>query len=742
MTTKLHNHSSSPEPVWRIAVPTPLLRLFDYLPPDSATHGAVAAGARVRVPFGRRTVTGVIMEVGSDSDFPRDRLKRATELLDPAPVLPEGIVALLRWAADYYQHPIGEVMGTALPVLLRQGETPEVPGVESWQLTAEGEVTAPETLARAPRQQALFALLKRHTGGLTGDELNRELDQWRPAARALVEKGLVQRQVRDCLLPATDEPRPAPNLNEHQARAVEGILAAFGEFGVLLVEGVTGSGKTEVYLAAIERALEEGRQVLVLVPEIGLTPQLLTRFRERFAVPIAVMHSGLNDRERLCAWNMARTGKAPIVIGTRSAVFTPLPQLGLIIVDEEHDASFKQQDGFRYHARDLAVMRARNANIPVVLGSATPSLESLANCERGLYGRLHLPSRAGAARPPRVLLLDVRSQPLDEGLSPPLIESVGETLAAGDQVLLFLNRRGYAPTLLCHECGWVANCQRCDAHMTYHARGQRLRCHHCGAERAVNRQCPDCGSTDLRTLGQGTERLEAALRRHFPDTGIVRIDRDTTRRKDAMKEKLAGVHRGEHQLLIGTQMLAKGHDFPGVTLVGLIDIDQGLFSADFRGAERMAQLIVQVAGRAGRGEKPGEVIIQTHHPDHPLLLTLLEGGYRAFAAQALAERRAAGLPPHGYLALFRAEAPNLAAPAAFLEQVRARLGQHAGLGVLGPIPAPMEKRAGRFRAQLLLMAQERRLLHGVLRATMPGLDELPEARRVRWSLDVDPQEMF
>ena len=724
-----------------MAVPTPLPRLFDYLPPVRETTGAAVPGVRVRVPFGRRMVTGVLLELASDSEVARERLKPADALLDPHPLVPADVLHLLRWAADYYQHPIGEVMSTALPVLLRQGEPPEVPGVESWQLTPDGQATLPEILARAPRQQALFAYLKRHANGLTADEINRHLDNWRPAARGLAEKGLVERVVRDCLIASAATATP-PALNEHQAEAVAAILGDFGGFSSLLLEGVTGSGKTEVYLAAIEQALAEDRQVLVLVPEIGLTPQLLARFRARFPVPVAVMHSGLNDRERLCAWNMARTGKAPVVIGTRSAVFTPMPDLGLIIVDEEHDASFKQQDGFRYHARDLAIVRARNRKLPVVLGSATPSLESLANCERGLYSRLHLPSRAGAARPPRVRLLDVRSQPLDEGLSAPLIESVRQTLAAGDQVLLFLNRRGYAPTLLCHECGWVARCQRCDAHMTFHARGQRLRCHHCGAERAVNRQCPDCGSTDLRTLGQGTERLEAALRRHFPDTGIVRIDRDTTRRKHAMKEKLDGVHSGEHQLLIGTQMLAKGHDFPGVTLVGLIDIDQGLFSADFRGAERMAQLIVQVAGRAGRGDKPGEVVIQTHHPDHPLLLTLLEGGYRAFAAQALAERRAAGLPPHGYLALFRAEAPNPQAPAAFLDGVRAQLGRPAAVSVLGPIPAPMEKRAGRFRAQLLLMARERRDLHALLRAVVPRLDGLPEARRVRWSLDVDPQEMF
>ena len=728
-------------PILRVAVPTPLPRLFDYLPPVRA-QDRIQPGARVRVPFGRRSVTGVVVETAATSELPRERLKPASALLDPQGLLPGDSLDLLRWAADYYQHPLGEVIATALPVLLRQGEPPEVPGVEGWRLTRTGEDTDPATLARAPRQQQLFALLKRQTDGLTADAIGAALEHWRPAAKALADKGLIERVQRDCLLAATDHPAATPALNAEQAAAVEAITGSLGGFTPLLVEGVTGSGKTEVYLAAIDAVLATGRQVLVLVPEIGLTPQLLARFRARFAVPIAVMHSGLNDRERLCAWNMARTGRAPIVIGTRSAVFTPLPRLGLIVVDEEHDASFKQQDGFRYHARDLALVRARNAGIPVVLGSATPSLESLANAERGLYTRLHLPSRAGAARPPRVRLLDLRAQPLDEGLAPALIQAVGQTLAAGEQVLLFLNRRGYAPTLLCHECGWVADCQRCDAHMTYHARGQRLRCHHCGAERAVNHQCPDCGSTDLRTLGQGTERLEAALRRLFPDTGIVRIDRDTTRRKHAMAEKLAGVHSGEHQLLIGTQMLAKGHDFPGVTLVGLIDIDQGLFSADFRGAERMAQLIVQVAGRAGRGEKPGEVIIQTHHPDHPLLLTLLEGGYRAFAAQALTEREAAGLPPFGHLALFRAEAPGPEAPAGFLQAVRDRLGSTGEVSVLGPIPAPMEKRAGRYRAQLLLMASQRRPLHAVLRAVMPTLAELPEARRVRWSLDVDPQEMF
>jgi primosomal protein N' (replication factor Y) len=432
------------------------------------------------------------------------------------------------------------------------------------------------------------------------------------------------------------------------------------------------------------------------------------------------------------------------VIGTRSAVFTPMPRLGLIIVDEEHDASYKQHEGFRYSARDLAIRRAQQAAIPIVLGSATPSLESLHNALTGRYRLLHLGRRAGSAAPPAMHLIDVRGQGLLEGLSNALLHHMRRHLDAGGQTLLFLNRRGFAPALLCHSCGWVADCKRCDAHMTLHRAQHKLRCHHCGAERAPDIACPACAAQDLLAAGQGTERVEAALRSLFPEVGITRIDRDTTRRKGSLDRMLDGVHKGDTRILVGTQMLAKGHDFPDVSLVGILDADGGLFSADFRAPERMAQLITQVAGRAGRAARPGEVYIQTHQPHHALLNQLIPSGYRAFAEAALAERQEALYPPHGHLALLRAESAQAAPSMSFLEQAAAlaRESLPEGVELWGPVPAPMERRAGRFRAQLLLQSQQRSSLHALLREWVPRLDELSSARRARWSLDVDPQDLM
>ncbi|MFZ5588112.1 MAG: primosomal protein N' [Pseudomonadota bacterium] len=533
-----------------------------------------------------------------------------------------------------------------------------------------------------------------------------------------------------------------PPLNADQQRAVAALSAALDAAQPFLLDGVTGSGKTEVYLSVIEQALARGAQALVLVPEIGLTPQLVQRFRERFSAPLAVMHSSLSDGERLRAWLAARDGTASIVLGTRSAVFAPLARPGVFIVDEEHDLSFKQQDGFRYHARDVAVMRARRANVPIILGSATPSLESLYNVQQGRYRRLVLASRAGASRAPVMRVLDVRRQTLDGGLSPMLLQGVARHLGEGGQALLFLNRRGYAPMLICHECGWVASCARCDARLVFYQTQRRLRCHHCAAERAADAQCPACGCVDLRTVGQGTERVEQHLARHFPHAGIVRIDRDSTRRKGSMQAMLDDVHAGRSQILIGTQMLAKGHHLPNVTLAAILDADQGLFGVDFRAAERMAQLIVQVAGRAGRAGKPGEVLIQTHHPDHPLLRTLITQGYGAFAATALEERALSELPPYSYLALLRAEAVKAEAPLDFLRAAHAQAPAAHAVQLFGPVAAPMERRAGRYRAQLLVQAPQRAALHRFLTAWLPELEALKLARKVRWSLDVDPMEMI
>ena len=658
-----------------IAVPSPLRRSFDYLPPRGEAVPLVP-GCRVKVPFGRGHTVGVVLAVASQSRVAKTRLKHVLEVLDTEPLLPTELLSLLEWASAYYHHPIGEVVAAALPVALRQGRTPR---------------------ARDPG--------------------------WVQSAASLL----------------TETP---PTLHPAQAEAVQAVAAARG-FQAFLLEGITGSGKTEVYLRLIEQVIGAGKQALVLAPEIALTPQLMERFTQRFSVPVVLLHSGLSEGERLQAWRAASSGQAAIVIGTRSAVFTPLARLGLIVVDEEHDLSLKQQDGFRYHARDVAIMRAQRAAVPVLLGSATPALESLHNVRTGRYQHLLLPQRAGRASAPRVTVLDMRSTPTEGRVSRPLLAQMATTLERSEQALVFLNRRGYAPTLICSGCHWVAICARCDTRMVLSQRAQHLACHHCGASRAADTVCPACHVAALYALGHGTERVEETLARHFPQAAVARMDRDTTRAKGALQALITDVHAGRSQILVGTQMLAKGHHFPKVTLVGILDADQGLYGVDFRAPERMAQLIVQVMGRAGRGDAGGQVVIQTHHPEHPLLHLLLARGYAAFAEAALVERAEAGLPPYSALALLRAEAVDAQSPQAFLEAARV-IAEAAGVTdvqLLGPVSAPQERRAGRTRAQLLLQASRRATLHQLLTHCLPQWEGLKLARRVRWSLDVDPMEM-
>ncbi|MEO5702873.1 MAG: primosomal protein N', partial [Gammaproteobacteria bacterium] len=660
--------SDSP-PVICVAVPSPLRQSFDYYAPAGYDIALLPPGARVKVPFGRTTTIGVILDTISVSRIAPERLKVAGAVLDRDSLLPTDTLKLMRWASSYYHYPVGEVVLSALPALLRQGGPACARGISTWHLTAEGLAAKVESLARAPRQAALLRLLQSQDYGLSASHT--ALGNWRPILHKLMDRQWVEERVTSGLVPDYDTPSEGtpPELNPHQRQAVETVAATLGSFQTFLLDGVTGSGKTEVYLRLIAQVIGGGRQAMVLVPEIGLTPQLVQRFQRRFQVPVAVLHSNLNDQERLTAWLAARDGSAPIVLGTRSAVFTPLKFPGIFIIDEEHDLSFKQQDGFRYHARDVAVRRAQHAQVPIVLGSATPSLESLHNVQQNRYVRLVLPHRAGSAQAPSISMMDIRHQLLEGGLSVPLTVAMAQHLGKGDQVLLFLNRRGYAPSLICHDCGWLAVCERCDARLVFYQQQRHLlRCHHCGAERAMVKKCPDCTSADLRPLGQGTERVEQALAQRFPQTGIVRIDRDSTRRKGAMQAMLDGVHAGHSQILIGTQMLAKGHHLPNVTLVGILDTDQGLFGMDFRSPERMAQLIVQVTGRAGRCDKPGQVMIQTRHPDHPLLRTLLSQGYAAFAQAALDERRLAALPPYSCMALLRATAVQPEPPQDFLNQ--------------------------------------------------------------------------
>jgi primosomal protein N' (replication factor Y) len=716
-------------PIVRIALPVPLHTLFDY-----ACEGQdVQPGCRVQVPFGRRRLVGVAFATDVAAPDPSRPLKPVERVLDDAPLLGPELLATLGWAARYYQHPPGEAVLTALPATLRSARAVPALRPARWRLTAAGAAALAAPPARRTRLLALLESLA------AGSRASAELDACAgPAARrAATARGWIEPAHE--AVPAAG-PVPAAVLNPAQRAAADAVVAADG-FEPFLLDGVTGSGKTEVYLEIVRACLARGRQALVLVPEIALTPQALRRFRAGLGVEVAALHSGLGESERARAWLAAARGEARVVLGTRSAVLAPLPEAGVIVVDEEHDVSYKQQDGFRYHARDLAVVRARALGVPVVLGSATPSLESLANVDAGRYRRVRLPHRAGLARPPALRVVDVRRQRLQHGLAPSTLAAIEACLARDEQVLVFRNRRGYAPVLFCPDCAWSAQCPHCDRALTLHRRERRLRCHHCAFEQVQPAACPACGGASLHPLGEGTERLEDALAAQFPHTPIVRIDRDTTRgrrMRDALLENLPS--RGA-RLLVGTQMLAKGHDLPHLTLVVVVGVDEALHSVDFRASERLGQLVVQVAGRAGRAERPGEVILQTQDPAHPLLATLLQGGYHALATRLLEDRRAAGLPPFGHLALVRAEAGDAAVLQAFLLAAMA-CPHDPAVAAHGPLAAPMPRRAGAWRGQILLESAERPALQADLPRWLDAVRALPAARRVRWSIDVDPVDLY
>jgi primosomal protein N' (replication factor Y) (superfamily II helicase) len=733
--------------VVRVALDMPLRRVFDYLPPNTLgppeRHWGVEPGVRVRVPFGRQRLVGVVVELAGSSDLPEERLKPILEVLDARPILDTAALGLLRWAAEYYHHPIGEVISAALPKALRLGASSSS-AEERWSATVQGrEAHQQGEPKRAPKQRKLLEFLVDHAGS-TADTLTEHVPNWRDAARSLIARGWIGSL--EVIPEINDAPSGAqtsgPTLADEQRNAVEAVGKALNQYGTFVLHGVTGSGKTEVYLQLVERVLTQGRRALVLVPEIGLTPQLVGRFRERFGVPMAVLHSALTDHERLLAWRAAFSGHARIVLGTRSAVFAPIWDLGIIIVDEEHDSSFKQHEGgFRYSARDLAVVRAQRANVPVLLGSATPALETLNNVTTSRYVRLTLPRRADQAAPPRMALVDLRANAIHAGISTPAIQAIERHLKEDGQVLVFLNRRGYAPTLLCTACGWVAPCSECDARLTVHMSAGRLRCHHCGADGALPARCPQCGFA-VKPVGQGTERIEETLATLFPGVSLARLDRDVVRKRADMEDVMRRMASGEARILVGTQMVTKGHDFPNVTLVVVLNADQGLFSTDFRAPERLAQTIVQVAGRAGRGTRLGEVLIQTEFPGHPLLLSLLSDGYDGFARAALEERAQAAWPPFSRLAAVRDSAPTAAAALEFLTEARKLAKAPRSVKLLGPVPAAMARRAGRHHAQLLVESADRTALHRFLEAWLPEVEHLHSARRVRWALDVDPIELF
>ncbi|WP_028868111.1 primosomal protein N' [Psychromonas arctica] len=735
--------------ICRVALAIPLHKQFDYLLPAYLHPEDLNSliGSRVLVPFGggHRKQVGVITATPAQSDYAIEKLKSISQLLDQQALLSHSLYKLLNWAAIYYQHPFGDVFQQAIPTLLRKGKPATFKAQEYWKLKqADSDISQ---LTRAKKQYQAAQLLQ--VSALSYDQL-KENNVSRATLNSLQEKQLVTRYEE---IPASNlewaeslqELQQKPQLSTEQALAITSVTQQLNKFKCYLLEGITGSGKTEVYLNILKAVLEKGQQALIIVPEIGLTPQTIKRFKARFSVPIYLKHSALNEQQQLETWLHAKQGSAAIVIGTRSAIFSDFKNLGLIILDEEHDASFKQQDSFRYHARDFAIKRASQENIPILLGSATPAFESLNNALSGRYQHLFLTHRAGNATPPRNDLINLTGLPLKSGLSPQLIELMQQHLDKNNQVILFLNRRGYAPVLMCHECGWLAKCQRCDAFYTYHKSANYLHCHHCMATHPVPEQCHDCGSTNLHSTGVGTEQLEETLTQLFPDHKTVRIDRDNTRKKDSFNEYLNDINSGKYKILLGTQMLAKGHHFPDVTLVALVDVDGALFSNDFRASERLGQLFTQVAGRAGRAEKKGQVVLQTFHPEHNLLQELVNNGYGDFSRSALQERKMAQLPPFSYQALIRAESLNATQAENFLTLCKQTLNQIAQnnkvsdrLLILGPIAASMERRAGKYRFQLLIQSEQRVLVTKTLNIALTHFEKIPEGRKVRWSIDVDP----
>lgn len=723
------------EHVVRVALPLPLPRLFDY-----RVSGEVCPqiGQCARLPFRAGEKTGVIIAIDPPDSPPRDKLKPVLEILTDLPPLPAPWLALTAFASRYYQHPLGEVMAAALPPGIRRALS--LPRDDDPWLTTTTEGRA--ALAEAGKlTRALAAVLAVQSAGAR--RRSQLLGDLEGDAAAAIREARKRGWLAVVSRAGEREPIGALTLNAAQAAAVAAVNAAAGSFKPFLLFGVTGSGKTEVYLHQIAHTLAQGKQALMLVPEIGLTPQLMERVASRFpGANLVSLHSGMAEGARSLGFVQALKGEADIVLGTRLSVFVPLPRLGLIVVDEEHDASFKQQDGLRYSARDLAVWRAHHENLPVLLGSATPALETWQQAEAGRYTRLDLPAPAVAERPPALKRIDTRRIKLDHGLSKPLLDAIAERLTRGEQSLLFLNRRGYAPVVACAQCNWVSACPHCSANMVFHAADRALRCHHCGHETAVPRVCPDCGNQDLHAFGRGTQRLEERLREHFPQARIERVDRDSVRTPAQWEEVRARIEACEIDVLVGTQMLAKGHDFPMLTLVGIIGADAGLYSADYRAPERLFQQLMQVAGRSGRGELPGEVLVQTEFPEHPLYEHLARRDYPAYAKRELADRRLAGFPPWGHHAVLRAEAQALDDAVAFLGQVRELAAAlQSPVRIYDVVPMRLVRRARLERAQLVLEADSRATLQQLLTTLLPRLYALKTARELRWHVDVDPGEL-
>lgn len=717
--------------VIKVAIPIPKRSLFDYL---VNTEEVPVIGARVEVPFGRQRLIGVVCSVDTKSDFALSQLKYISRIIDQHSIFSPQLLTWLQWSAKYYHHSVGDVFHSALPVKLRQGAENKLRVHKTWQLTKAGEqfdITTIKSNAHKQKviMQALQGSQKLPPGATT-------------VLKSLQQKALVE-QVEQPLL---DLQQLSQQLDEkdtltptiEQALAISAITHK-QDFQCWLLDGITGSGKTEVYLQAITPVLKQAKQVLILVPEIGLTPQTVARFEKRFGVPVGALHSGLNDEQRFEVWYKAKYGHLAIVIGTRSAVFTDFKSLGMIIIDEEHDGSFKQQDSFRYHARDIATVRARSLKIPLVLGSATPSLESLYNARLGKFKTLNLTQRAGNANTAPVQVVDLRAQQLKFGLSESVLSDMSEQLVAGNQVMVFINRRGFAPYIVCHDCGHSEVCDGCERPLTVHLKKQQMHCHQCDIVYPLVRKCRKCGSHNIHYQGVGTEKLEQGLQTYFPDYSCTRIDSDSVRGKNKLNQTLSDIRTNKHQILVGTQILAKGHHFPNVTLVVIVDVDSALFSADYRAYEQLSQLIVQVSGRAGRAQKRGKVLLQTHQPGHGLLQDLINNGYQQSALSLLQERHASQLPPHSFQAVIKAEHKDNTKCIEFLTAAGSAFSS-CGTKALGPLPCLVEKRQLRYRFMLLLQSNNRSELHKSIANGMNMVDSLPHCSSVKWHLDIDPYD--
>lgn len=721
------------------AISLPLHRVFDY---QLETTSPAEPGTRYRLPFANRVKTGILLSDSDSSAYDRDKIKPVHGQIDEQPVLDAHILTLARWMSDYYLQPLGEVVFRCLPAYLR-GLRPHHPArIKIWRLLDGVDDRIQQLRERSPRQYEICRALQDRPEGLNAVELKTININWHGVIKSLQRKDLVHWEWQNH--PMMSAAPELPALTPEQKAIVQAIVPKLDQFGVHLLDGVTGSGKTEIYLRLIAARLDAGFQVIYLVPEIGLTSQLIDRITLRFGGCFAISHSGLTDLQRYRAWDRFRRGEVKIMLGTRSSLFSQCDKLGLIIVDEEHDHSYRQEDGIRYHARDVAIKRAHMLDIPILLGSATPSLESINNCDREHYHHHRLDQRATAFPPPPIELQDIRASQLEAGCSSATLARIEQHLNDRGQVLIYLNRRGFAPVVMCHDCGWQALCQNCDSRMTLHQSINRLLCHHCGYGWGLPAQCPACGHAEIKHHGIGTEQLEQGLSQRFAQVPVLRIDRDTIDSREAMKLRLQQLQTGEPCILVGTQMIAKGHDYPAITLSIVLDADQALFSASYRASERLAQTLLQVSGRSGRGDRAGEAIVQTRFPQHPLMQSLSRLKYREMVDELLAERRMLGLPPFARVVMFRADATELKAALGQLEVIREILTTFSGftaLSCIGPMPALMPRRIGRYRAQLALVGQDYAGLRGLLQQAMPKLAELSSTAGVSWNIDVDAYDL-